>query len=389
MNIFNQQTIGENQKKIRPIIKWTGGKFDEFLMFAKYIPPFTRYFEPFFGGGGVFFALQPKAPSFLNDRSKDLIKFYSLIHSASFKNELFTYANVWDETGELARALTIVLLPLYKRFIDGNIKEDILKNSVEKIISNISMPKKYTLFESNFIIDANRFIKKLNASVIDKCKRIKAISYKEGRVFTDPELGEHIETGIKSGLYLFLRELTNKQFKGQLQMTDEKTAANWYFVREFCYASMFRYNSKGEFNIPYGGIAYNKKNFRLKVENIFSEGIKALFKNTQFYNLDFEEFLQETKPGENDFVFLDPPYDSEFSEYDQNTFTKQDQVRLRDVLLKTPAKWMLVIKETAFIRSLYSMPECRFIAFDKTYTYNVRGRNNRDTKHLIIVNYDV
>lgn len=389
MELFIQQTIWENQKKIRPIIKWTGGKFDEFSMFAKYIPAFNKYYEPFFGGGGVFFALQPKALAFLNDKSKDLVKFYSLIPSAAFKNELFTYADVWDQTGDLARVLTIVLLPLYKKFIDGNINEDVLKNSAQEIISGISIDKKYTLFETAFIMDADRFIKKLSASVIDKCKRIKAILYKEGKAFTDTELGEHIETGIKSGLYLFLRELTNKQFKGQLRMTDEKAAANWYFVREFCYASMFRYNSKGEFNIPYGGIAYNKKNFRVKVENIFSQHTKSLFKNTEFHNLDFEAFLQETKPGEDDFVFLDPPYDSEFSEYDQNAFTKKDQVRLRDILLNLTAKWMLVIKETDFIRSLYTAPQCRFIEFDKTYTYNVRGRNNRDTRHLIIVNYDV
>jgi DNA adenine methylase len=215
------------------------------------------------------------------------------------------------------------------------------------------------------------------------------ICIKEDRSFNNDKLKDHIETGIKSGLYLFLRELTNLQFAGKLKMSNEKAAANWYFVREFCYASMFRYNSKGEFNIPYGGIAYNKKNFRLKVENIFSDRIQALFNNTIFYNLDFEEFLQQAKPGEEDFIFLDPPYDSEFSEYDQNAFTRKDQVRLRDALLTTTAKWMLVIKETDFIRSLYSAPQCRFIEFDKTYTYNVRGRNNRETRHLIIVNYDV
>jgi DNA adenine methylase len=152
---------------------------------------------------------------------------------------------------------------------------------------------------------------------------------------------------------------------------------------------MFRYNRRGEFNIPYGGIAYNKKNFRLKVENIFSKDIQWLFKHSRFYNLDFAEFISRVGPRENDFIFLDPPYDSEFSEYDQNAFTKDDQLRLRDVLSGITAKWMLVIKETDFIRSIYAGPQCRFIEFDKTYTYNVRGRNNRDTRHLIILNYEV
>ncbi|MGF1924118.1 MAG: DNA adenine methylase, partial [Bacteroidia bacterium] len=47
------------RQKLRPLLKWTGGKFDEFPLFAESIPKFDRYIEPFFGGGGVFFALQP------------------------------------------------------------------------------------------------------------------------------------------------------------------------------------------------------------------------------------------------------------------------------------------------------------------------------------------
>ena len=389
MNTATQTSVWENPKKIRPIIKWTGGKFDEFSMFSKYIPPFTNYFEPFFGGGGVFFALQPQTPAFINDKSKDLIKFYSLMHSASFKQELVSYANAWDEAGKLSVKFTPVLLPLLQSFISGRTIEVEIKENVQQLLTGTSLNQHCLLFEEAFIVNQATFIKKLSASIIDKCRRIKAICIKEDRSFNNDELKDHIETGIKSGLYLFLRELTNLQFAGKLKMSNEKAAANWYFVREFCYASMFRYNSKGEFNIPYGGIAYNKKNFRLKVENIFSDRIQALFNNTIFYNLDFEEFLQQAKPGEEDFIFLDPPYDSEFSEYDQNAFTRKDQVRLRDALLTTTAKWMLVIKETDFIRSLYSAPQCRFIEFDKTYTYNVRGRNNRETRHLIIVNYDV
>ncbi len=384
LNIFEAKKLN---KKVRPIIKWTGGKYDEFSMFSGFIPAFDRYFEPFFGGGGVFFALQPAATAFLNDKSKDLIKFYSLIHSASLQNELLTYCEAWDGAGKLSDRLKRYILPIFKTFINDEIDASSLKKNIEQSISEISVDKNYMLFEKAFILYPEKFIKKLNASVADKCKRIKAICIKENRSFNDNELHDHIETGIKSGLYLFLRELMNLQYSGEIEMSETKAAANWYFVREFCYASMFRYNNKGGFNIPYGGIAYNKKNFRIKVENIFSKDLQQVLKKSKFYNLDFAEFLLETKPKKNDFVFLDPPYDSEFSEYDQNAFTKNDQVRLRDVLLQTEAKWMLVIKETEFIRTLYTTPQCRFIEFDKKYAYNVRGRNNRDTRHLIIVNY--
>jgi DNA adenine methylase len=385
---INMADIKSINKKVRPIIKWTGGKYDEFEMFSGYIPEFQNYFEPFFGGGGVFFALQPKGEAYLNDKSKDLIKFYSLIHSSNFYDELLSYADAWDEAGRLSVELKKDLLPLYKLFFAHKIELETLNTKVQTIITGLSLREDLILFQPSFIIHPAKFIKKLDASVVDKARRIKAICIKENRSFNDDEIMDHIETGIKSGLYLFLRELTNLQFSSKLEMSKEKTAANWYFVREFCYASMFRYNRKGEFNIPYGGIAYNRKNFRLKVENIFSKDTQRLFKHSKFYNLDFAEFISTVQPTENDFIFLDPPYDSEFSEYDQNSFTKDDQVRLRDVLLKTKAKWMLVIKETDFIRSLYSVPQCKFIEFDKTYIYNVRGRNNRDTKHLIIVNYN-
>ena len=76
-------------KKLRPIIKWTGGKYDEFALFANQIPDFKRYIEPFFGGGGVFFALQPKVKSFINDKSTDLINFYKQVGNCTFEFRFF------------------------------------------------------------------------------------------------------------------------------------------------------------------------------------------------------------------------------------------------------------------------------------------------------------
>src|SRR5690625_6616588 len=39
------------------------------------------------------------------------------------------------------------------------------------------------------------------------------------------------------------------------------SSAIYLFIRQMCYSSMFRYNKSGEFNVPYGGISYNKNNF--------------------------------------------------------------------------------------------------------------------------------
>ena len=151
---------------------------------------------------------------------------------------------------------------------------------------------------------------------------------------------------------------------------------------------MFRFNSLGNFNIPYGGVTYNKKNFRGKVQHILSDEVANLFSNCTIENLDFEEFLKGIDLNERDFIFLDPPYDTEFSDYDGNDFTKKDQERLRDTLKGIPTKFILIIKNTDFIYSLYK-DDFNIATFDKTYSYNVKSRNDRSVEHLIITNFEI
>ncbi len=375
------------KKKLRPLVKWTGGKFDEFYLFSSKIPSFSRYLEPFFGGGGVFFALQPKVSALLNDKSTDLINFYKQLNNNAFKTELLRYADAWEEMGELTHFLWEHCETSFTDFIkhgsDGSKLNADLKQNLD-----LSLQRKLTLNRLDFILAIDEFRIMLLSSIADKAKRIKRISSKETRDFTNEELYSHFETGLRSGGYLFFRKLLNQHYSNKIQLSDAKAVANWYFVREFCYASMFRFNSKGEFNIPYGGIAYNKRKFREKAERIFTDEVANLFKHATLYNEDFESFLTNAKLVEDDFIFLDPPYDSEFSEYDQSAFNRNDQERLAVFLKTTPAKWMLVIKETPFIRQLYTHERINIDTFDKKYTYNVRGRNDRGVTHLIITNYE-
>ena len=165
-------------------------------------------------------------------------------------------------------------------------------------------------------------------------------------------------------------------------------AANFYFIREYCYGSMFRYNANGEFNIPYGGKSYNKKNMRAKIDHIFCDEVRELFANTELCCMDFGDFFRYIHLTERDFMFLDPPYDTDFSDYEGRAFTKKDQERLAAALRETPARFILVIKNTEFIRSLYEK-DFHILSFDKRYTYNVRSRNERCVEHLIITNLPV
>ena len=152
---------------------------------------------------------------------------------------------------------------------------------------------------------------------------------------------------------------------------------------------MFRYNSKGDFNIPYGGMSYNRKDFKSKIDAIFNDHTKQLFCGTEITCSDFADFIKANDLREDDFMFLDPPYDTDFSDYEGRDFTKNDQKRLAEILYETKAKFLLIIKYTDYIYSLYEHSGFQILSFDKTYTYNVRSRNDRHAAHLIITNLQI
>ena len=110
------------------------------------------------------------------------------------------------------------------------------------------------------------------------------------------------------------------------------------------------------------------------------------FKNTEILCCDFEEILDRVREG--DFVFLDPPYDTDFSDYENRRFDGADQKRLANRLHELKAKFLLIIKNTPLIDELYQNNGYRVYAFDNQYSYCVKGRNDRNAVHLIITNYD-
>jgi DNA adenine methylase len=111
-------------------------------------------------------------------------------------------------------------------------------------------------------------------------------------------------------------------------------------------------------------------------------------KNTVIENMDFEAFLEKYPPRVNDFIFLDPPYDSEFSTYSQNEFEMKDQERLANYLLNhCKARFMLVIKHTPAILSLYDKKDLNIRIFDKKYLVSFQDRNDREVEHLLITNF--
>ena len=122
------------------------------------------------------------------------------------------------------------------------------------------------------------------------------------------------------------------------------------------------------------------------IKSVISATIAYILIFAMFILYDFEVFMEGLHLTRNDFVFLDPPYDSDFSTYAQNIFGREEQIRLCECLRRTPAKILLVIKNTDFIRELYQN-DFRITSFSKRYLVSFMNRNERDATHLIITNY--
>ena len=373
---------------MQTLIKWPGGKTKEFVYIKDLIPSFERYIEPFFGGGGIFFQLEPKT-AIINDICTELTDFYSLLKEENerdnFKKELYKYTNNWEKIPKYIKLFENNLIDLYKDFKENKITKKELEKSINTILLN-KEDQFNGLFLKKFCLDEKNLLKQIIKNLISKIQRIKKIEQERGTL-PARNLHKNIETAFRSGFYMHFRDVMN--FNGsKYKISFPKKIANYYFVREFCYGSMFRFNSNGHFNIPYGGIGYNTKDFRKKVDYIFSDEVKKIFQNTIIKNKDFEDFFNEFEFSKKDFIFLDPPYDTDFSDYEKKSFDKKDQERLAKCLYKTKANFILIIKKTDFIYDLYNNKKnIKIDSFEKCYLYNVKGRNDRDVEHLIIYNF--
>ena len=371
---------------LKPFIKWAGGKEKELKCFQKYFPKsVNNYFEPFLGGGAVYFCMANaslRGDVYVNDISTELIGIYECVkqQDSAFFDTLNAISDNFDFMGELAAKYEIISNYVCERIHDpddAGFATEILYNAVH--LDHIKLHGflyKYTeLFEF-----------KLKASLVAKYRQLRKIKAVENARI---DAHETIETAFKMALYNTIRDLYNSS-----ELVDGFKLATLFFVREFCFSSMFRYNADGEFNIPYGGRSYNTKNFRTAVNYLKSPELIEYLNRSYIENSDYHDFFEKWKEtmSKDDFVFVDPPYDTAFSEYDRNEFNREDQKRLAETLSsfgEQGVKVMIVIKKTDFIFDLYKSYGFNIDVFRKKYSVNCHNRNDRDVEHLIITNYEV
>ncbi len=283
---------------MKPIIKYRGGKSKEISKFITYIPQFEgRYIEPFFGGGALYFHLEP-ARAIINDINTRLIDFYRGVQ--------INFSEINVELAELER--------VYAE----------------------------------------------NRAAFDKLKKL----HPDSRVKDDNE-----------ALYYSLRDMYNGRVDSRYLF-----ATLYYFINKTAYSGMIRFNSKGEFNVPYG----RYKNFNA---GLLTEAHSRLLGTAEIHNRDYSEIFDLATP--EDFIFLDPPYDCIFSNYGneeyKETFNETSHRRLAADFYNLGCRALMVISATPLTMELYRN---RIVAaYGKNYSVNIRNRFQSEAVHIIVTNY--
>jgi DNA adenine methylase len=271
-----------------PFVKWAGGKSSLAQELLHSVPShFANYYEPFLGGGALFFAIYSRNRSFnaiLSDVNAELISAYEVIKDAP------------DQ-----------LIQLLSRFRE-----------------------------------------------------------------------EYFRSGNSSSYYYQKR---------QWQTTDPiESAARLIFLNKTCYNGLYRVNSRGEFNVPFG----RYKNPKIvDPENILAVSTALRDANAQLRCADYRTVLSSC--AKNDFVYLDPPYQpksktSSFTDYAPGGFSEQDQRELAEEFRKLVDRGCAVLlsnSETPLTSHLYSEYETRSVVVNRPINSVASGRTGY--KELIVV----
>lgn len=186
---------------------------------------------------------------------------------------------------------------------------------------------------------------------------------------------------FKKELFLQIRAEFNSSDTDSIE-----SASKLFALNKLCFNGLYRENSKGGFNVPFG----QKKKF----PNIEFEDFKSASQALQSADIkvsDFEATVENAKSG--DFVYFDPPYipidaTSSFTSYHADGFTLEDQKRLAALLLELRVqniKAMCSNSDTELTRNIYSELNLKVIQAPRMVSAKSSGRGL--INELVITNY--
>ena len=184
-----------------------------------------------------------------------------------------------------------------------------------------------------------------------------------------------------------IRDMDRDKAKYQALSKVER-ASRMIYLNKTCFNGLFRVNSSGEFNTPFG---------QYKNPNIVNEpvlrAVSCYFRDSgiRFYSEDFAATLDRVEAG--GFVYLDPPYDpvsdtASFTGYNKGGFDKSEQIRLKqccDDLTRRGVKFLLSNSATPFIRELYQGYEMTIVKAKRAINADATKRGA--IEEVLIRNY--
>lgn len=176
-------------------------------------------------------------------------------------------------------------------------------------------------------------------------------------------------------------EGTYYSVRSSVPETPVENGCKFYYLRKTCFRGMMRYNRKGEFNIPFG--RYKTYNYDILKE----PGYEDILQRTEVKRASFE-YIFENYNDPSNFMFLDPPYDSKFTDYGYCSFGKEEHKKLAQCFKETSIRCLMIIGRTPFIEELY---EGYIVGeYDKKYRFKLHSGRVGDeinTSHIVIKNY--
>lgn len=202
------------------------------------------------------------------------------------------------------------------------------------------------------------------------------------------ELIEDLGTHKNESDYFYSIRVQDRQ-EGFEQLSALKRASRVIYLNKTCFNGLYRVNSSGEFNTPFG---------RYKSPNIINETVLRAVSHylnnndIQLLSGDFEDALKGIRKGS--FVYLDPPYDpvsksSNFTGYVEGGFGSDQQERLRDLCIKLDQKgvnFLLSNSATPFIKDLYK--DFEIIEVDAKRHINSVASKRGSVTEVLVRNYE-
>lgn len=198
------------------------------------------------------------------------------------------------------------------------------------------MLQKYPRIERVVINDINPYLTTAYRVIKDYPEElIEQLSVLEGDYYAQGNEEE------KKEFFLHVRQLFN-----EADMDDIARAKYLIFLNRTCFNGLYRVNSKGKFNVPFGKYSHPTI-CNAEVIRADSELLNRV--DTLILNGDFEHTLDHLNPEGLNFFYFDPPYrplseTSSFNSYAKEEFDDAEQIRLRNychTLNERGALWML------------------------------------------------